>query len=104
MKQYNVYRDIRKHAMIMGLPVSLFALQMLSIIGSLMGIIFSFSFRVVFLALLWNVVLYGILTQITKNPRLFHFKSTLPQNISNKKACISGILTNHQKAKKYEEN
>ena len=43
MKKFIPYKNIRKRAMILGLPLSFFALQMISVIASLMLIIFSFS-------------------------------------------------------------
>ena len=84
MKRYEVYRNIRKGAVIFGLPISLFALMMLSVIGSLLVIIFSFGFRVILAVLVINVVLYLSLLKITDNPQLFHFKKVFPTTISNK--------------------
>ena len=69
----------------MGLPISLFALMMTSVIGSLLFIIFSFSFAVIVSVFLLNAVLYIALTHITKNPALLHFKKVFPHTISNKK-------------------
>ncbi len=43
MKTFIPYKNIRKRAMILGLPLALFALQMISVIASLLLIIFSFS-------------------------------------------------------------
>ena len=85
MKKFEVYKNIRKRAMIMGLPISLFALMMTSVIGSLLLIIFSFSFSVIIIVFVFNAVLYIALTHITKNPALLHFKKVFPQTISNKK-------------------
>jgi len=96
MKKYGVYKDIRKRAMLMGLPISLFALQMTSVIGSLLFIIFSFSFLVIVTVLIINGGLYVILTQLTEHPSLLHFKRVFPTTISNKKACIAGILLNQE--------
>jgi len=45
MKKFEVYKNIRKRAVIFGLPISLFALMMVSILVSLLVIIFSFSFE-----------------------------------------------------------
>ncbi|WP_345003851.1 hypothetical protein [Snuella lapsa] len=104
MKKYQVYKDIRKRAMIMGLPISLFALQMTAVIGSLLFIIFSFNLLVIILVFLFNGGLYIALTQLTKYPALLHFKKVFPTTISNKKACIASILANHENPKKYEEN
>jgi hypothetical protein len=85
MKRFEVYKNIRKRAVIMGLPISLFALMMTSVIGSLLFIIFSFSFSIIISVFVFNAVLYVALTHITKNPALLHFKKVFPQTISNKK-------------------
>lgn len=85
MKRFEVYKNIRKRAVIMGLPISLFALMMTVVIGSLLFIIFSFSFTVIISVFLLNGVLYIALTHITKNPALMHIKKVFPQSISNKK-------------------
>lgn len=100
MKKFEVYKNIRKRAVIMGLPISLFALMMTSVIGSLLFIIFSFSFTVIVLVFVFNATLYVVLTQLTKHPDLLHIKKVFPQTISNKKACIAGILENHKNANK----
>lgn len=86
MKRFEPYKNIRKRAMIMGLPISLFALQMISVIGSLLVIIFSFSFGVIIAILGINTKLYVILTYITKYPAVLHFKKVFPRTISNKKS------------------
>ena len=85
MKRFEVYKNIRKRAVIMGLPISLFALMMTSVIGSLLFIIFSFSFAVIVSVFLWNGTLYAVLTHLTRNPALMHIKRVFPQTISNKK-------------------
>ena len=85
MKKFVIYKNIRKRAVIMGLPIALFALMMTVVIGSLLVIIFSFNLLVVVLVFVINGVLYMILTQITQNPAMFHFKKVFPQTISNKK-------------------
>ena len=85
MKRFEVYKNIRKRAVIMGLPISLFALMMTVVIGSLLFIIFSFSFTVIISVFLLNGALYIVLTHITKNPALMHIKKVFPQTISNKK-------------------
>ncbi len=85
MKKFEVYKNIRKRAVIMGLPISLFALMMTSVIGSLLFIIFSFSFFIIITVFVFNALLYIALTHITKNPALLHFKKVFPTTISNKK-------------------
>ncbi len=85
MKKFEVYKNIRGKAMIWGLPISLFALMMISIIGSLLFIIFSFSFLVIISVFVFNAMLYVALTHMIKNPALLHFRKIFPQTISNKK-------------------
>ncbi len=85
MKRFEVYKNIRKRAVIMGLPISLFALMMVSVIGSLLFIIFSFSFNVIVTVFVFNAMLYVALTQVTRHPALLHFKKVFPGSISNKK-------------------
>ncbi|WP_422350838.1 hypothetical protein [Flagellimonas sp.] len=95
MKTYDVYRNIRKRAVIMGLPISLFALLMVSVIGSLLIIIFSFSVVVIISVLMFNIVLYLILGQITKNPSLLDFKKAFPRTIDHKKPGLAKWADNH---------
>jgi type IV secretory pathway VirB3-like protein len=85
MKKFEVYRDIRKRAMIMGLPISLFALMITSVIISLLFIIFSFSLWVIVAVFLFNGCLFVVLTHLSKNPAVLHFKKAFPRTISNKK-------------------
>lgn len=86
MKQYKVYRDIRKRALIMGLPISLFALMMTGVIGSLLVVIFSFSMLTILLLLISNVGLYMGLTYITRHPDLLRLSTRFPEAISAKKS------------------
>nr|WP_081958541.1 hypothetical protein [Algibacter lectus] len=85
MKRFEVYKNIRKHAVIMGLSISLFALMMVSVIGSLLFIIFSFRFSVIISVLAINAILYVALTAFSRNPALLHFKKVFPITISSKK-------------------
>ena len=85
MKKFEIYKNIRKRAVIMGLPISLFALMMTAVIGSLLFIIFSFSFSVIIGVFVFNAALYIALTHFTKNPSLLHFQRVFPEAISNKK-------------------
>ncbi|MBU2949316.1 hypothetical protein KO493_01220 [Tamlana agarivorans] len=85
MKQYEVYKNIRKRAVIFGLPISLFALMMVSILASLLIIIFSFSFVMIIGILIFNSALYVALTRITNDPQLFQMAKAFPQIISNKR-------------------
>ncbi len=85
MKKFEVYKNIRKRAVIMGLPISLFALMMVSVIGSLLIIIFSFSFSVIIAIGVFNSLLYVGLTQFIRIPGLLQLKKVFPKSISNKK-------------------
>ena len=69
----------------MGLPVSLFALLMVSVICSLLVIIFSFNFGVIVGLLLFNVLLYGALGRWVKKPFSIKVQRTFPNSISNKR-------------------
>ena len=89
MKRYEVYRNIRKKALIYGLPIGLFALMMLSVIGSLLVIIFSFGFGIITSVVVLNLSLYIFLVRLTANPQLLHYQRVFPKMISNKK--ISGL-------------
>ncbi|MFD0836669.1 hypothetical protein ACFQ0I_12900 [Mariniflexile aquimaris] len=89
MKKYEVYKNIRKRAIIFGLPIPLFALMMSSIIASLLIIIFSFSFLVVLGVLIGNAILYIALTKFTHNPQLFQVAKVFPKIISNKKSTTN---------------
>ncbi|MEO2073437.1 MAG: hypothetical protein ABGW99_19070 [Zunongwangia sp.] len=85
MKRFEIYKNIRKRAVIFGLPLSLFAVMMISIIASLLIIIFSFSFGIIISVLVFNAVLYIALTRITNNPQVFQLAKTFPKSISNKR-------------------
>lgn len=85
MKKFEIYKNIRKRAMIFGLPVSLFALMMVAIIASLLVIIFSFGFVTIIGVLVFNAVLYIGLTKFAHNPQLLQFAKMFPKIISNKK-------------------
>lgn len=89
MKRYEVYRNIRKKALIYGLPIGLFALMMMAVIASLLVMIFSFSLGTIFSAVVLNLSLYFFLTRLTVNPQLLHFQRVFPKMISNKK--FSGL-------------
>jgi len=84
MKRYEVYKNIRKRAVIFGLPISLFALMMISIVASLLVIIFSFSFTIIIGAMVFNAALYISLTQISRNQQIFQMSKAFPEIISNK--------------------
>ncbi len=85
MKIYEVYKNIRKQAMIIGLPISLFALMMVSVIGSLFVIIFSFNLGVIISVLVFNIGLYIVFTYVTNKPSTPHIQQVFPETISNKK-------------------
>lgn len=85
MKRFEVYKNIRKRAVIFGLPISLFAIMMVSILVSLLVIIFSFSFMMIIGILVFNAALYVALTRVTHNPQLFQTAKAFPKIISNKR-------------------
>jgi type IV secretory pathway VirB3-like protein len=85
MKKYEPYKNIRKKAIIFGLPLPLFALMMICIIASLFVIIFSFSLPVIIGALLFNAILYILLNRINRLLELFQMLGIFPQMISNKR-------------------
>ena len=85
MKQYNVYKNIRVRALIFGLPVAFFALQMMAVVGSLIAVIFSFNLMLLIVMGIGNTVLYGILLKLVQEPRLLQIGVSFPQLISNKK-------------------
>ncbi|MDL5511245.1 hypothetical protein QSE00_05430 [Arenibacter sp. M-2] len=85
MKRFEVYKNIRKQAVIFGLPISLFAILMICIVASLLFIIFSFSFMMIISLLVFNSVLYIALIRITSNPQLFQMTKAFPNIISNKR-------------------
>ncbi len=90
MKTYQVYRNIRKRALIYGLPISLFALQMLGVIGSLLVVIFSFSLFLVVSAVAFNLSLYSVLLKLAHRPQLLNVAKVFPSAISNKKTTDLG--------------
>ncbi|WP_034892247.1 hypothetical protein [Gillisia sp. Hel_I_29] len=85
MKKYTPYRNIRKGAIIFGLSLPLFALMMLSIIASLLVIIFSFSLGVIISALLFNAFLYIGLNLISRLLDFLQMTGVFPKMISNKR-------------------
>ncbi|WP_431126160.1 hypothetical protein [Flagellimonas flava] len=88
MKTYHIHRDIRARALIFGLPVSFFAIQMLGVIASLLAIIFSFSFALIFGALMGNGLLYTVLLKLENRPDLLANSRVFPNAISNKKTNL----------------
>ena len=89
MRKYEVYKNIRKGAMIWGLPISLFAMMMLSILASLLVIIFSFSLVIIIIAMLWNATLYNVLMKIDRKAVSLNFNTVFPKIISNKKGNLT---------------
>ena len=85
MKKFEIYKNIRKRAMIMGLSISHFALMMTVVIGSLLYTIFSFSFYRIIAVFIINAAVYVALTQLSSNKALLDFKKVFPISISNKK-------------------
>jgi len=88
MRSYEVYRNIRKGALIWGLPISLFALLMVSVVASLLIIIFSFSVLTIISLFIWNAGLFIGLNKMSSSNQLFNFRKVFPKSISNKKENI----------------
>ena len=88
MKTFEVYRNIRKGALIFGLPISLFALLMVSIVASLLVIIFSFSLMIVLTLFIWNTGLFTGLSRMQSSTQPFNLRKVFPKSISNKKDNI----------------
>ncbi|MEP6262863.1 MAG: hypothetical protein ABJ092_14900 [Gillisia sp.] len=86
MKKFELYRNVRKKAMIWGLPISMFALMMIAVIGSLLVIIFSFSFAMIISVVVLNAVLYISLTRISANPQLLQYSKVFPKIITLKRS------------------
>ena len=85
MKRFEDYKNIRKRAVIFGFPISLFALMIVSILASLLIVIFSFSFVMIIGILVFNAALYVALTRISHNPQIFQTANAFPKIISNKR-------------------
>jgi len=85
MKKFKIYKNIRKRATIFGLPISLFAVMMISIITTLLVIIFSLSLAMVIGMSVLNAALYLALSRITKAPGIVQFANSFPRIISNKR-------------------
>ncbi|GBF20632.1 hypothetical protein C21_02805 [Arenibacter sp. NBRC 103722] len=88
MRKFEVYRNIRKQAVIFGLSISFFALQMICVVSSLMVIIFSFSLAMIMGVLVFNAALYIALIKITNNPQQITLWGVFPKIISNKKSSL----------------
>tara|TARA_R110002012_G_scaffold311668_1_gene521331 strand:- start:300 stop:506 length:207 start_codon:yes stop_codon:yes gene_type:complete len=59
--------------------------MMISIVASLLVIIFSFSFGIIIGVLIVNSMLFIALTRIANNPQLFQMAKAFPKIISNKR-------------------
>lgn len=89
MKSYLIYRNIRKEALIFGLPLTAFAIQMTSVIGSLLMIIFSFKVFLIFLILFWNLGLYIVLLHYRQKLSQIGTPKAFPGLISNRKPGLA---------------
>ena len=69
--------------MIWGLPVSLFALMMIAVVGSLLVIILSFSLGAVISVFIFNCALYISLTNLSSHPQVFQVSKVFPGTISS---------------------
>lgn len=93
MKSFEVYRNIRREALIMNLPLNLFSMQMVAVIGSLLMIIFSFSLLLIILLFLGNIGLYICFL------RFQHFKPFL---LAERR--VLGLITNRKIGLAHEKN
>ncbi|MDT0642200.1 hypothetical protein RM553_05075 [Zunongwangia sp. F363] len=84
MKRYTAYRDIRKEALIMGLPLLLFAVQIAVVVLSLLIAIFAFDFLVILGLISMNAGLYFSLLHYTRLTCKVIFIRVYPRLISNK--------------------
>jgi len=84
MKKFEVYKNIRKRAMIMGLVISHFAIMMTGVISSLLFVIFSFSFLGIIVVFVINAALYVALTHLSRKTVDLSFQKVFPIGISNK--------------------
>ena len=83
MKEFRTYSSIRRRALIFGLPVTLFALQMVVLICSFLIVIFSFGLTTVLGSAVANIGMYTGLLKLTRSPQFFSPKRVLPKSISN---------------------
>jgi hypothetical protein len=90
MRTYPIHHSIRKKALIFGLPVTLFALQMVAVIGSLLVIIFSFGLGVILGALTVNLGLYAGLLRYTRASQVLSLKKVFPHLLSNQQSTDLG--------------
>lgn len=90
MKHFEPYRNIRKQAMVLGLPLSYFALLMVSVIASLLVVIFSFGLGVIVFVIFWNCAVFIALSRLSGHTGLFDRGGVLPSSISNKRQSRMG--------------
>lgn len=87
MRSFQVYRNIRSRALIFGLPVGSFAIQMSAVIASLLVVIFSFKFWLLVLLPALNAGLYvGLIRGMNLTSLWVRHRGI--QLISNKKISI----------------
>ncbi|MDT0677922.1 hypothetical protein [Autumnicola musiva] len=84
MKRYIAYRDIRKEALIMGLPLLLFAVQIAVLVLSLLIAIFAFNLLMILVLIVMNIGLYFGFLHYTRLTRRVTFICVFPKLISNK--------------------
>lgn len=97
MKQFKTYRDIRKRALVMGLPLNALAIMMLSVVGSLLVIIFSFSFFMVLLVVVFNGGLFFGMSYLHAHPEVLHLSNPYPKLVTGKPAgLLKNVYQNYQ--------
>ncbi|WBL26726.1 hypothetical protein [Zunongwangia sp. HGR-M22] len=88
MKKFIPYRDIRKEALIFGLPVYLFAVQMIAVIIGLLIIIFAFGWMTLIIGCSSNILLYLILMNLKKLMANLQFFHVFPKHLSTKQITV----------------
>lgn len=83
MKQFTTYTAIRRKAQLLGLPLLFFAVQMISVIVSLLLIIFSFGVGLILGLLVLNISLYVGLLQYQQGKLHFSLGMVFPKELSN---------------------
>ena len=83
MKQFTTYTAIRRKAQLLGLPLLLFAVQLIAVIVSLLLIIFSFGMGLILGLLVLNVGLYVGLLQYQQGKLHFSLGTVFPKELSN---------------------
>ncbi len=93
MKKFKVHRDIRRQAVIFGLPASSFYVFITFLILSAFILIFEFSLLTLLIVAIFNVVLFLGLAYVSKQKGNFFSAVNMPKMISNK---YPSLTTNYE--------